>query len=128
MGENENLPLGDGQESEIAIEASKVLKPPKDLPLEAKRLWAQLREEYQLEDAAGLTYLTTGCRHFARMREAQKILKAEGLTVKGRYGQSLPHPCVKVENDSSASMIKAFKALNLDLEPLQNRVGRPAGR
>jgi P27 family predicted phage terminase small subunit len=128
MGKNGTFPWSSEESTENEGGIAKLQKPPKDLPLEAKKLWLRIREEYGINDATGETYLATGCRLFARMREAQKILKREGLTVKGRYGQPLPHPLVKVELDASAAMIRAFKSLNLDVEPLQNGPGRPGGK
>ena len=128
MSKNGTFPWTGDEKDDFANSIAESKKPPRDLSAEGKKLWLRIREEYGINDATGETYLATGCRLFARMREAQKILKREGLTVKGRYGQPLPHPLVKVELDASAAMIRAFKSLNLDVEPLQNGPGRPGGK
>lgn len=103
-------------------------KPPNDLSTEAKRKWKALQTEYGIADEAGLTYLTTGCRFFDRMRGAQTLLDKEGSVITDRFGQSKPHPATVVERDAAASMIRAFRALNLDIEPLRDKPGRPSGR
>jgi len=47
----------------------------------------------------------------------------EGLTVKGRA-----HPATVIERDARLAMLRALRSLNLDLEPLRDRPGRPPGR
>jgi P27 family predicted phage terminase small subunit len=103
------------------------LKPPSDLSFEAKKLWKSIQAEYGIEDATGITYLDTGCRFFARMREAQATIAREGAVVKDRFDQLKPHPAAIIERDAASSMIKAFRQLNLDVEPLKT-IGRPPGR
>jgi len=103
-------------------------KTPKHLGKEAKSLWSRLLKEYGIEDEAGLLILQTAAEAFDRMRDAQAVIAKEGLTVKDRFGQPKAHPLTTVERDSRAAMLAALKALNLDLEPLQERPGRPAGR
>ncbi|MBU5635493.1 phage terminase small subunit P27 family [Geomonas sp. Red69] len=103
-------------------------KAPKHLSKEARNLWDRLLKEYDIGDEAGLLILQTGLEAFDRMRDAQAVIAKEGLTVKDRFDQPKAHPLTTVERDSRAAMLAALKALNLDLEPLQDRAGRPAGR
>lgn len=62
------------------------------------------------------------------MRHAQEAIRAEGMTVLDRFGQRKAHPLLPAERDARAQMLAALRALNLDVEPLQDRPGRPAGR
>lgn len=101
--------------------------PPGDLSPDARRKWLALRDEYEITDEAGLLYLTTACRFYDRMRQAQKIVAKEGTVTVDRFGQSKPHPAVTVERDAAQSMMRAFRALNLDVEPLHAKPGRPPG-
>lgn len=101
---------------------------PKHLSKEGKALWNKLLNEYGIEDEAGLLILQTACEAFDRMREAQAIIKAEGLTIEDRFFQKKAHPLTIVERDSRSAMMQALKQLNLDLEPLNDRPGRPSGR
>ena len=103
-------------------------KSPQHLSKEAKTLWKRLLSEYAVTDEAGLLLLTTSMEAFDRMRDCQAAIKKEGLQLPDRFGNLKPHPLTGVEKDSRAAMMAALKALNLDLEPLQDRAGRPAGR
>ncbi len=103
-------------------------KAPKDLSRVARRLWQSLRDEYDIQDIAGLTLLADACRFFQRREEARLIIANEGQTVKNRFGETVAHPSVRIERDAAASMVRSLKALNLDLEPLRNAPGRPPGR
>lgn len=107
---------------------STVKTAPKGLSTEAKAWWKRLRTEYEIEDDAGLLLLQTGLEAFDRMRHAQDAIRAEGMTVLDRFGQRKAHPLLPAERDARAQMLAALRALNLDVEPLQDRPGRPAGR
>lgn len=101
--------------------------PPAWLSKEAKAWWRKLIGEYQIDDEGGLLVLQTALEAFDRMRQAQAALKTEGLTVSDRFGQVKGHPLCTVERDCRAQMLSALNALNLDLEPLRDRIGRPGG-
>jgi P27 family predicted phage terminase small subunit len=101
---------------------------PRGLSAEAKKRWRRLVSEYAIEDPAGLLLLQTALEAMDRMRDAQRTIEAEGAVVLDRFGQKKPHPATVVERDSRSGMMAALKALNLDLEPLNDRPGRPAGR
>ena len=102
-------------------------RPPKGLSAAAKRVWREIRDEFDMEDSAGLLTLAAACEAFDRMRQAQTIIATDGLTTKDRFGQEKAHPAVVIERDSRAQMLAAIKQLNLDLEPLHERPGRPSG-
>lgn len=104
------------------------MKAPKNLSREAKNLWRKIQDEYAISDEAGLLILATGLEAFDRMRQAQDILKTEGMTTLDRFQQPRPHPAATIERDSRAAMLAALKQLNLDLEPLRDGRGRPPGR
>ena len=106
----------------------KIKQSPKHLSKESKTLWQRLLSEYDVSDEAGLLLLTTAMEAFDRMRDCQTAIKTEGLQLPDRFGNLKPHPLTGVEKDSRSAMMAALKALNLDLEPLQDRPGRPAGR
>jgi hypothetical protein len=62
------------------------------------------------------------------MRLAQEAIERDGMTVLDRFGQRKAHPLLPAERDARAQMLAALRALNLDVEPLHERPGRPAGR
>lgn len=104
------------------------MKAPQHLSKEAKALWKKLQTEYSIEDEAGLLILQTAMEAHDRMKECQTIIKAEGLQLPDRFGAMKAHPLTVTERDSRSAMMQALKTLNLDLEPLHTKPGRPAGR
>ena len=101
--------------------------PPKTLSVEAKKWWRKLVREYGIDDPAGCLLLQTALEALDRMRGAQDAISTEGATVRDRYGQLKAHPAVNIERDARAAMLAALKAMNLDVEPLRDRPGRPGG-
>jgi P27 family predicted phage terminase small subunit len=101
---------------------------PRHLSGEAKRIWEGVTDEYGIVDIAGQSILAAGLEAFDRMREAQAAIRKDGPTIRDRFEQIQVHPATRIERDSRAAWLSALKALNLDLEPLQDRAGRPNGR
>jgi P27 family predicted phage terminase small subunit len=101
------------------------IKPPKHLRAAGAALFRDVAAEYAIEDSAGLTLLTTACEALDRMRAAQAAIKRHGETVLDRYGCVKLNPACGLEKDSRNGMVLALKCLNLDLEPVRDRVGRP---
>jgi hypothetical protein len=63
-----------------------------------------------------------------RMRAAQKCIGKDGATIEDRFGQLRAHPLLAVERDARASFLAGMRSMNLDLEPLRDRAGRPGGK
>jgi phage terminase small subunit len=102
-------------------------KPPIGLSPEATAWWRLLRDEYSIADAGGLAALAAGAEAHDRVLQAAVLIAAEGLVSTDRFGQLRAHPAVAIERDARDQMLRALKLLNLDIEPLRGRVGRPAG-
>ena len=103
-------------------------KPPKGLSRSAQSWWSRLQSEFGIEDSGGLLVLLVAAESFDKVRQAESIVKTEGLTTTDRFGQSKPHPAVNIARDARAQMLAALKQLNLDLEPLRDGPGRPPGQ
>ena len=95
---------------------------------EAKDWHDRLKEEYSIDDDAGLLLLQTVAESFDLMRSAQKEIESKGLMVKDRFSQDKINPATVTLRDAKSSMLLALKQLNLDLEPLNDGPGRPPGR
>ena len=106
----------------------KINKTPSHLSKEGKRIWRDLVDEYQIKDIAGLRILRVALEAFDRAQAARDMINSDGMIVKDTFGQSKPHPLLAIERDSRAAFLSGLKALNLDLEPLHDRPGRPGGR
>lgn len=102
-----------------------MVKAPSHLSKEAKVLWKKLCHEYSIEDAPALAILKKGLEAMDRADSARKAIDSDGLTIQDRNGQLKPHPLLPCERDSRAAFLHALKMLNFDLEPLNDRVGRP---
>lgn len=102
-------------------------EPPKNLSLDAKKLWTDLVAEYTLTDVAGMAILEAGLESFDRARAAKELLDVEGMVVEDRWSQKKSHPATAIERDSRAAWLSALKMLNLDIEPLKPGPGRPSG-
>lgn len=102
----------------------KIPRTPKNLSGEARRIWRKINENWILDEAA-LVILESALESFDRMREAQAILKKDGIVIKDRFDQEKQHPASLIERDAKSAMLRALKSLNLDLEPLKDGPGRP---
>lgn len=100
---------------------------PDHLTTEAASWWQRLTKEYDIGDDAGRLLLQTALESFDRMRGCQSAIARDGAMIKDRFEQLKPHPLLATERDARAQMLAALKALNLDIEPLRDRPGRPAG-
>ena len=101
--------------------------PPKDLSRAAKAWYRRLMHEFAIEDEAGRLLLLTAMQAFDRAEDARDLLRKDGITTTDRWGQVKSHPATIIERDSRSGMLAALKSLNLDIEPLRDRLGRPPG-
>src|SRR5262245_51822678 len=102
-------------------------KPPKTLGAEGRKLWKRIAEAYNLDEAA-MVFLETACLFQDRASGATAVIAEKGIAFTDRWGQLRPNPACQIERDSRAGKLRALKQIGLDLEPLHDRPGRPAGR
>ena len=88
----------------------------------------KLMTEYTIQDAGGLLLLLSFADADTAEKDAQDIVNKDGMTILDRFGQAKAHPLLTVIRDSRAQKLSALKSLNLDLEPLRDRPGRPGGK
>lgn len=101
--------------------------PPAKLSPEAVEWWGKLTAEFELDDAA-LLILGNAMQALDRIRQAQAIIAREGLVFRDRHEQPRVHPAVIIERDAKGTLLRCLRALNLDVEPLNDRPGRQPGR
>ena len=104
----------------------KAPNPPKNLSRSAKSIWKDIVSEYELEDAAAQLLLGVALEARDRLVQAQDIIARDGLIVQTPNGPR-NNPALTAEKDARNGMLASLKALNLDLEPLRDRLGRPGG-
>ena len=90
-----------------------------ELSAEAQALHAKLKREWKITDGAGGVALLTLCQCLDRLRDAQGILKVEGIVITDRWGQKKVHPASTIEREARAGLLACLKSLNLDLESLE---------
>jgi len=95
--------------------------PIKKLSTQAEKLKKAILKEYDITDEAGIAILQTAVEAMDLMRQAQRVVTKDGLTVKGDRGQIKAHPLLSVIRDQRAQFLMALKHLNLDLEPLRDK-------
>jgi P27 family predicted phage terminase small subunit len=98
---------------------------PKGLSDEARKLWRSICSDFEM-DASGLALLAEACYSLDRLRQAQALIRNEGITVQDRFQQPKQHPATLIERDARNQFVKCLKALNLDVEAGQ--VGAPLAR
>lgn len=92
-----------------------ISKPPEHLSMEARATWRRFHRLYQLG---------TDCHEIMvelleatdRKRQAQEILKREGLTLTNRFGVQAQHPAAAVERDCRVQVLRCLRMLGLPLE------------
>ena len=102
-----------------------ITRAPGHLSKEARRIWKEILSEYDINDAAGLRILRVACEAFDRAQAARGTIDRDGMTTVDKFGQVKSHPLLPVERDSRAAFLAGLKHLNLSLEPLRDRPGRP---
>jgi P27 family predicted phage terminase small subunit len=98
---------------------------PEHLSADAKSWWDRITAEFDITDDAGQLLLQTAFEAFDRMRNCQAQIARDGELVRDRFDQQKPHPLLAAERDARSQMLLALKSLNLDIEPLRDRAGRP---
>jgi hypothetical protein len=89
-------------------------------------LWNGIQGEYSITDPGGLELLRQAAEAADRVASVRRQIDQQGelLVVKGT---PRINPLCQVERDQRAALVRCLKNLNLDLEPLRDRPGRPSG-
>jgi P27 family predicted phage terminase small subunit len=87
--------------------------PPNHLSAEARRLWKRIRDDYAIDDSAGLLLLQNALEAHDRLVEARRLLKRDGLLVRDRFGQEKQHPATLIERDARSQVLASLRALKL---------------
>lgn len=93
-------------------------KPPAHLSRAAKAWWREIRVEYDIVDAGGLSLLGAAAEAMDRCTSAREAIEADGgPVIRDRFDQPKPHPACAIERDARSQFIAAIRALELDVEP-----------
>ena len=93
-------------------------KPPADLSPAAKKWWREIVGLYDFDEQPDAhLILGSALQSFDRWQQAKAIVDSEGPVVNDRFGQPKQYPATIIERDSKMAMIRAIKALGLDILP-----------
>lgn len=106
---------------DMANDILKSDRPPKTLSTEAKRIWRQICDTWDLQASPdALLILKTGLEAYDRLQQARVILDADGPVIKTSTAtgsvKMLKHPALESEKTARAGLLQAFRMLGLDLD------------
>lgn len=101
-------------------------KPPSHLSTAGKKIWKEIHDDYAIDPAAELVFVTL-LEARDRREEARAVIAKEGTYTKNRFNETRVHPAVAVERDAAAVMTRCWRLLGFDQEP-RGDVGRPPAR
>lgn len=90
--------------------------PPAHLSAASAGFWRRTVREYVLAEQH-LRTLQAALEAWDRGQEARRLLKAEGIIVRDRFGAPRAHPCIGIERDSRLAWLRAMRELDLEGEP-----------
>lgn len=102
-------------------------KAPRHLAVATRRWVEQIATDYVLE-SHHLRLLLLAGESWDRVTQARATVKAEGLTIDGRFGKKI-HPAVLIEKDNKILFARMIRELGLDADaPDATRPPRIGGR
>ena len=112
---------------EIIFEKRKIPHAPRNIRPEAKQLWKQVHEDWDV-DPASQEILRVAVISLSRFLEARETIDIEGATYTTPTGQIKKHPALEVEKASRMGFLAAMRDLALDYDDDEPKrgPGRPA--
>ena len=98
----------------IAPNRGRGAPPPEHLSAQAAAWWTTINDEFELDDAHSQWLLLVAAEAFSRLRDAQHIVKKEGLTITSPTGVVSAHPMLRVERETRSQLLQALRHLCLD--------------
>jgi hypothetical protein len=108
-------------------QASNPAAPPANLGPAGLSLWTDIVRAYEFGDRASYETLAQACFAADRAERCRAQIDQDGELVRGRNGVR-EHPLLRTEIASRAFVVRVLAKLGLDLEPLHQGPGRPAGQ
>jgi hypothetical protein len=80
--------------------------------------------EYHISDAGGMELLLQACAQLDRAEALKATIDRDGAIIQSRSGPKA-HPALRAEIAARTFIVKTLGRLGLDIEPLNQRTGRP---
>ena len=97
-------------------------RPPAHLGALERDMWTNILRDYGISDRPGLALLTQALESHQLARECRETIDRDGLMPGGK-----PHALLVTLRDARKAFGVFVKQLNFDMEPLNDRPGRPTG-
>lgn len=88
-------------------------RPPGHLSLAARKWWTSVAKNWELEQHHYLL-LTSACESLDRVAAARQQIATDGLFTRDRYGQTKPHPALRIESENRVIFARLVRELCLD--------------
>jgi phage terminase small subunit len=89
---------------------------PKGLSREARKLYAEVCETFEVSSPTQKLLLKTACGALDRLRTAEKLLRSDGITTRDRFGCAAPHPAIGIERSARAALVGALSKIGFSGE------------
>ena len=84
------------------------------LSKEARQMYDGIRDEYGIQDKAGLSMLLAAAESLDMVRKAEKEIEKHGLVIEDKYSKVKSNPACIILKDHRTLMLNYLKALSLD--------------
>jgi hypothetical protein len=108
--------------------ANVLAKPPGKLGRVGGKLWRDVVSAYAFDSVASYETLFQACAAADRAQELRERIDKDGVVLTTATGVLKDHPALRHELANRAFVVRSLGRLGLDLEPLNDRPGRPLGR
>src|SRR5262245_264624 len=113
-----------GKKSNGRSSFSREPHPPLTLNEHGRTLWSAIRDEFEIDDPAGLQVLAQAAHAADRAERLRALIDQQGETCPTKSGGTKAHPLLKEERANRALVLTALRRLGVVDQPVR-QVGRP---
>ena len=108
----------------IDIRRRSVARAPSHLREPGRSLWKAILSEFELTSSAQLTQLLIAAEQQDLLEDCRAQLDEDGRFILNRFGQTIAHPAIEVQERASRLQLAALRALELDVHDALKRYAR----
>jgi hypothetical protein len=101
-------------------------QPSRPLGAHGRALWGKVTSEYDIDDAAGVEFLTLACQGLDRAEALSERIAQDGEIIRTPQGLKA-HPAIREELSCRGFIVRTLQKLGLNFEPVRAGPGRPPG-
>ena len=107
----------------------KIPATPQGLSAASKKIWDEVNGAWVL-GVESIVLLQTALEAYDRLKQAQKQVDTDGITITSPSGLIRPHPSLRLEKEAAGRFLQAWKQLGFGQEApaeVARSIGRPGG-